>query len=210
MLRLLPFNHLRSILNLEENNESQETEDTEEYEDSENESEDEDNRLEKVLAPSIWENYMARSDQLEHITFIEMISKYQWWGNQKKIPKRCDRINENLFFEQWSFQQLESFRAVEDEEYGDYEESNQMKELRREQRKICLDNKTQLAEYCYIMKTPKIVNTLRRNYRNKDELFWFELLITHISFRSFWELLRFDGRTYESFQEVWIARECSK
>ena len=206
MLRLLPFNHLRSILNLEWNNESEETEDTEDNEESENESDEEEKQLEKVLAPSIWENYMARSDKLEDITFIEMISKYQWWGNEKKIPNRCRITNENLFFEQWSFQQLESFRAVEDEKYDDYEESNQMKELRREQKKICLDDRTQLAKYCYTMKTPKIVNTLRRNYRNKDELFWFELIITHIPFRSFWELLRFDGRTYESFQEVWIAR----
>ena len=72
--------------------------------------------------------------------------------------------------------------------------------------KIWFDDRTQFAKYCYIMKTSKIVNTLRRNYRNKDELFWFELLITHTPFRSFWELLIFDGRTYESFQEVWIVR----
>ena len=206
LLRLLPFNQLRNIINFEENEESQETEDTEEQEESDNESEDEENKLEKVLAPSIWENYMARNDELEHLTFIEMISKYQWWGNEKNIPKRCHTIKENLFFEQWSFQQLESFRAIEDEKYDEYEESNEMKEMRRQQKKICLDNRNQLAKYWYTMKTPKIVNTIRRNYRNKDELFWFELLITHIPFRSFWELLRYDGRTYESFQEVWIAR----
>ena len=64
MLRLLPFNHLRSILNLEGNIESEETEDTEDNEESDNESDEEEKQLEKVLAPSIWENYMARSDQL--------------------------------------------------------------------------------------------------------------------------------------------------
>ena len=152
MLRLLSLNHLRSIINLEENNESEETEDNE---GSDNESDEEDKQLEKVLAPSIWENYTAKSDKLEHLTFIEMISKYQWWGNSKKILNRCYKTDENLFFEQWSFKQLESFRAIEDEKYGDYEESNQIKELRREQKKICLDDRTQLAKYCYIMKTPK-------------------------------------------------------
>ena len=47
---------------------------------------------------------------------------------------------------------------------------------------------------------------MRRNYKNKDELFWFEFLITHIPFRSFWELLIFEGKAYESFQEVWEVR----
>ena len=67
MLRLLSFNQLRNIIDFEENNESQETRDTEDNEESDNESDEEEKQLEKVLAPSIWENYMARSDQLEHL-----------------------------------------------------------------------------------------------------------------------------------------------
>ena len=202
LLKLLPFNQIRGILERQED--SQETND---FTENDVDNEEQDNEiLENIPAPSMWENYMAKNSALEDMTIIEMLSKFIWWGNQNSIPKRWYKTEEPGFYKQWSFSQLEEYRIKEDAKYINIVESEEITNMRKNQKKIWLDNKNQLALYCYTQKTPKIINTLIRNYKNKDELFWFEFLITHVPFRSFWELLIYDGKAYETFQEVWEVR----
>ena len=42
--------------------------------------------------------------------------------------------------------------------------------------------------------------------KDKDELYFFILLIDYVPFRSFWELLCYNNKVYNSFQEVWEER----
>ena len=169
-------------------------------------SEDESNSLNNILAPSVWENYMARNYELEEITFVEMISKYKWCSNEKMIPDRWYDTKQPSYYKQLSFSDLKKYREAEDLINIDLQESDQMKELRKHQKLICIDNKNQLAKYAYTLKNPKILNTFKRNNINKNELYWFELLINHIPFRSFWNLLIYKGCVYDTFKDVWEAR----
>ena len=142
----------------------------------------------------MWENYMARDSALEDLTIIEMASKYIWCEDENSIPKRCYKTEELGFYKQWSFSQLEEHRIKKESKYINIFESEEMANMSKNKMKICLENKNQLTLYCFTQKSPKIINTLRKNYKNKDELFWFEFLITHVPFRSFWELLIYKGR----------------
>ena len=108
LLKLLPFKQIRNIL--DGLNDSQETNDATENDDDEDEEEPDNEILENILAPSMWENYMARNTALEDLTIIEMISKYTWCGNENSIPKRCIKPEEREFFKQWSFSELEDYR----------------------------------------------------------------------------------------------------
>ena len=117
LLKLLPFNQIRKLL--DEINQSQKTSDW-----SDCDSEDDDNILGGILAPSIWENYMARNSKLENITFIEMLSKYKWCSNEKIIPQRWFTTNEPGYYLQWSFNELRKYRDDEDLKNNWFEESD--------------------------------------------------------------------------------------
>ena len=67
-LKLMPFNTIRD--KIKEINDNEEV-----IEDLEDES------IQGLLTPNVWENYMARNNELENLTFSEMVMEYKWWSS---------------------------------------------------------------------------------------------------------------------------------
>ena len=172
-LKLMPFNTIRD--KIKEINDNEEV-----IEDLEDES------IQGLFNPNIWENYMARNNELENITFSEMVMEYKWWSSLANVPAYCKKLlqNEFIYNQQWSFSELIKYRESQDR-LNDLEESFESKEIRRHQSKICLDDKSQLARYWYKKKSKSMFNCIYKMKKDKDELYFFILLIDYVPFRSF-------------------------
>ena len=162
-----------------------------------------DETIKDLLTPNVWKNYMARNSDLEELTFSQMVMEYQWWSSISHVPAYWKRIIDKIsnFYEQWSFNKLKKYREDQDK-INNIEESDVSREMRRQQTKVCLDDKNQLAKYWYKKKNRSLFNWIYKLKREKDELYFFILLIDYVPFRSFWELLCFNNRVYDSFQEI--------
>ena len=120
----MPFNSIRDKIN--EINEKDDVED-----------ESEDQTLNSLLTPNVWENYMARNTELENLTFSQMVMEYQWCNSLSSVPAYCKKLlqKEYRFSEQWTFSDLNKYRERQDI-INDFIESDESKEIRRQQSKI--------------------------------------------------------------------------
>ena len=159
-----------------------------------------------IFKPDNWENYFCRDDELENLTFTEMITKYKWTSRFDLIPnswKRPDKNNQNLF---WKQKELSTIYENLINRLNLKSESNAINEITENQLKINYDEKWQQAKYWYKRKGQILLNCKYKFQKNKDELFWFLYLIDREHFRLFEDLLTHDGKEYESFMSVWKAK----
>ena len=89
---------------------------------------------------------MARNSELEHLIFSQMAMEYQLCNSLSSVPAYYKKLlqNDNRFYEQWTFSDLKKYRERQ-ERINDFQESEESKEIRRQQAKVWLDDKNQLA-----------------------------------------------------------------
>ena len=81
-----------------------------------------------------------------------------------------------------------------------------MSTITKEHLKVNLNQKNQNAKYWFKRNTNILFNWKYKIKRNKDELYWFIVLLDREHFRTFDELLTHNGSVYESFFTSWKAK----
>ena len=174
---------------------------------NEKEKEDETEKIyEGFLKPNVWEDYMWRNTQLENLTFPEMLTKYKWTSRIDLIPRKVIKAQENGEIRYW--RQL-PFNFIYDkliQRYNSKSESNSINKITKEHLKVNLNQKYQNAKYWFKRNTNILFNWKYKIKRNKDELYWFIVLLDREHFRTFDELLTHNGSVYESFFTSWKAK----
>ena len=157
------------------------------------------------LMPSAWENYMCRSEELEDITFPEMLTKYRWWSRFELVPKN-NKKGENSSVSYWKQQPYKKFYQMIKEKSKKSSGSSTIDAIIAAQLNVSYNKKWHKTNYCFKRRTNILLNWRYKFKEEKDELFWFIELIDREPFRFFDELLTFEGKHYESFFNVWTDK----
>ena len=157
------------------------------------------------LLPSAWEIYMWRSEELENITFPQMLTKYQWWSRFDLIPQysKKDGNSQALY---WKQQPYKKFYEIIKEKSMVSTGNATIDEILATQMNISFNRKWHKTAYWYKRRTNILLNCRYKFKEERDELFWFIELIDREPFRFFDELLMFEGKCYESFFSVCNAK----
>ena len=164
-----------------------------------NEQDEEEEINEGYLQPNVWENYLCRNNQLENLTFPEMLTKYKWTSRFDLIPKSATKVQENGEVRYWLQLPLKFIYNKLIDRYNWKSESSTINKITKEHLKVNMNQKFQNAKYWFKRNSNILFNWKYKIKKEKDELYWFIVLLDREHFRSFDELLTHNGSVYESF-----------